>query len=109
MNTSSTSAYGSKPFSSAFSDSAGNRFAGEKLATALRAAVEAKQKVLDVGLSTVGGSPMKTDSGEFDQVAAAGPFRKAAEENSRYFDDFQARSRGFASANGLAPTNPPAA
>lgn len=87
------------------------RFAGDKLVAALDMAAQNKEKTGDPGpkISTVAGSPVRGESSAFGQVAAAGPFRKAAEENSGYFDDFLARSRGFASANGLAPTNTPPA
>lgn len=91
-------------YSSAFSDK--DRFAGERLIAAFKAAAQQEEKNGDVALSSVAGVPLKTESNMFDDVGVSSSFRQASIDNDPYFKDWQARARAFDPANGFAPPEP---
>lgn len=75
-----------------------NRYAGDRLATALRAANDQRMKTTDALMSSQEGVPSKAPSTSFNEIGAnQGEFGKAVKDpkSQLFFKDYSARLQAF--------------
>ena len=87
-----------------------NRYAGDRLATAFRAANDQRAKTTDVSMSSQEGVPTKAPSTAFNQIGVKGEFGQAtaSRESQPFFNDFSARLQAF-NALSQPPSQPSSA